>query len=641
MINTQSSAFRISLLIILLVLCGSLYSFGVSPLFILDDEPNLSELGRVKKYHNILEFISQGSAGPLGRPISLASFALQADAWADATQFKYVNIFIHLLIGIFIYNFLSIIGRILKWSQITTFRLSIICTTLWLLSPIQVSTVLYVVQRMAQLSVLFTIIGLVVYVKGREYLLQGKLKKGYITVSLGLILGGLLALFSKENGILIILYTWVVEATLFHSLPSPKGWKIWKSIFIYIPITIIISYFIFTFQPELAYSNRSFTLVERLYSESRILFSYLGNVFVPHSFNLFQDDYVVSKSLFEPPSTFISLASWVILFFSAILLRKRYSVFSFGVLWYLAGHALESTIVPLILYFEHRNYLAVLGPLIILIACFSYLIQNNQLTTVIRKSFLGLSIGWALIIITSTISEISLWRNPLLQSVHWAEEKPLSRFAQSHAASMFLALNQPQKALEYYQYMANVFSDDPAPYTLWLFAACKYEEIPPPNMELALDRFFQAKESLHIATGLDPLLNAFTTGDKCKRFSPEIIEKMLSSLIANPNLTINRGLIYLYYANWTAYKGDYKLAIQHMDEALKYSIVKKDIAKLQKLAWLMQLNLFEEAVLYIKQLRLEFNSVENKIHASHLDSLEKIAVDFVKMKTMKKENQTP
>jgi protein O-mannosyl-transferase len=626
---------RVTLLVLLFTFCGGLYSVGVSPVFILDDGPNLSELDYVKKHHSVLEFLSQGSAGPLGRPVSLLSFALQADEYPNATNFKYINIFIHLLIGIFIYHLLNLIGRLLEWKNQKVFWISFIGTALWLLSPIQVSTVLYVIQRMAQLSVLFIVIGLVAYLKGREWLSQGKLHQGYWLASLGLIVAGLLALFSKENGILIILYVWVIEATLLQSMSQPKGWLIWKSIFIYTPVAIIMGYFVVTFQPEFAYSNRAFNMTERLLSESRVLFSYLGNILVPgffHSFNLFQDDYAISKSLFDPPITIIAVISWIILFFSALLLRKKATFFSFGVLWFLAGHALESTIVPLILYFEHRNYLALLGPLVALIVFLSYLIQSVRLTPIIRNSFLGLAMGWSLIIIISTASEISLWQNPLLQGVHWAEEKPLSRFAQSHAASLFLTLKQPQKALEYYQHMVNVFSDDPAPYTLWLFAACKYEEIPQPEMELVFKRFLNAKESIHIATGLDPLLTAFTTEDKCKRFPPEVLDKILSNLVANPNLTDNRGLMYVFYANWTAYKGDYSLAIKYIDEAFKYQITKKDIAKLQKLAWLMQLGLYEDAISYIKQLRKEFNTIENKVHASYLDSLEKIAVDLVKMR---------
>jgi protein O-mannosyl-transferase len=634
--NIHSPITRSFLLILLLTFCGGLYSFGVSPLFILDDEPNLADLEQVKNHYNILEFISQGSAGPLGRPVSLASFALQADAWGNATQFKYVNIAIHLITGLFIYGLLNIIGRLLSWHTEKIFLLSFGSTALWLLSPIQVSTVLYVIQRMAQLSVFFTVIGLFFYLKGREWLSQGKLHQGYWISSLGLIIGGLLALFSKENGVLIILYLWVIEATLLHSLPKPAGWTIWKSIFIYFPVLMVIGYFVLTFQPETAYDTRPFTLVERLLTESRILFDYLGNILVPGYFNqlnLFQDDYIVSKSLFEPPTTIFAVLGLMTAFVSAILLRKRYPIFAFGVLWFLAGHALESTFVPLILYFEHRNYLALLSIVFALIYGFMYLINNERLTVVIRKAILGFVIGWSLLITTATISEVSLWRNPLLQSAHWAEQKPLSRFAQSHAASMYFVLNHPLKALEHYQHMLDVFPDDPAPYTLWLFAACEFEEVPIPDMQLVLGRFARAKDSINVIMGLDKLLEVFSN-QKCSRLSPNILESIFSTLISNPNLISNRGFIYIWYANWAANHGDYITAIQRVEESFKHPLAKKDVAKLQKLSWLMQLEQFEVAVKYISQLRTEFSSIENKVHREHLDNMERIA-------TTKLEKATP
>jgi protein O-mannosyl-transferase len=604
----QSKSFRIFLLFLLLSVCGGLYSFGVSPVFILDDEPNLSELEQVKAHGNVLEFISQGNAGPLGRSVSLATFALQADAWPNATQFKYVNIIIHLLTGLFIYGLLSVVGRLLKWSIEKTFVLSFLSTALWLLSPIQVSTVLYVIQRMAQLSVFFTVIGLFLYLKGREWLSQGKLSQGYLIASLGLIVAGSLALFSKENGILIILYVWVIEATLLQSLPKPVGWNIWKSIFIYLPVLMIVGYFALTFHPEAAYSGRDFTLIERLLTESRILFDYIANILAPSYFNqlnLFQDDYVVSKNLFEPKTTIIAVIGLLSIFISALMLRKRYPIFSFGILWFLAGHALESTLVPLILYFEHRNYLALLGPVLALVYGFKYLINNDKLTMLMRKTFLGFAIGWSLIIMVATFSEISLWRNPLLQSVHWAAEKPLSRFAQSHAASMYLVLNHPQQALEYYQHMVEVFPDDPAPYTLWLFAACEFEEVPIPDMQLVLNRFALAKDSINTSMGLDKLLELFYD-KKCSRLSPNILENIFSALTNNPNITNGRGVIYAWYANWAASQGNYAAAIQRAEESLKYHSGRKDVLKLQKLSWLMQLSRFEETAAYIKQLRLEF-----------------------------------
>lgn len=623
----QSKTFRISSIFLLLMLCGGLYSFGVSPLFILDDDPSLSELAQVKKHHNILEFIQAGTAGPLGRPISLFSFALQADAYPNATTFKYVNIAIHILIAGLIYNLLMMIGRLLKWTLKKAFLISFICTVIWTLSPIQVSTVLYVVQRMAQLSILFIIFGLLFYLKGRELLIQEKYLKGYFVASVGLAISGLLAIFSKENGVLLLLYLWVVEATLLSNLPKPRYWLYWKTIFIYVPVFIICSYFALTFHPETDYGYRLFTLSERLLSESRILLNYIGNIFIPGyfmKFNLFQDDYVVSKDFFTPISTLFSVITIVTSFVIAISFRKKAPILAFGILWFFAGHALESTFIPLVLYFEHRNYLALLGPVFSVVFGMFALLQSEKLTPLIHKAILGFSMGWIALILSATLLEISLWRDPFLQAVHWAEEKPLSRYAQSHVSTMYLYMKQPEKSIEHYKHMVDVFPKDVAPYIFWIDVACEYPEIEPPNFDLVYQRLNNTPDNDGAVTGIQNLLDTYMSG-KCQRFSPEVITNILSLLWNNPKMKNNRGVISMWYANWEAFQGKYVSALQKMEEALKHNVPKNDIAKLQKLGWLMELNAFEEALKYIKQLRLEFNVVQNRIHREHLDNLEHIA----------------
>lgn len=623
----EAKYFRIIAVILLLGFAGSLYNFGVSPLFIFDDDPNLADLKYVKQHHNLLEFIQSGSAGKLGRPISLFTFALQADSYPDATTFKQVNIAIHLIIGVLIYQFLMLIGRLLRWSQKQSFIISFICTAIWLLSPIQVSTTLYVVQRMVQLSVLFTLFGLIFYLKGRELLLQNKYLKGYLLASFGIVISGLLAIFSKENGVLILLYLWVIEATLLNHLPKPRFWLYWKTIFIYLPVLILASYFILTIRPDIDYSYRSFSLPERLLTETRILLNYIGNIFIPAyfiKFSLFHDDYLVSTDILTPISTLFSVITITTSFVLAIILRKRAPIFAFAILWFFAGHALESTFLPLVLYFEHRNYLALLGPVVGAVIGMYILLHSNKLTPLMKKAFLGFSAGWFLLILSATFLEISLWRNPMLQAMYWAEEKPLSRYAQSHAAIMYLYSKQPERAVEHYKHMVQVFPKDIAPYIFWIDVACEYPEIEPPDFNLVYQRLKDPLDNDSAILGIQDLLTTFTSG-KCQRFSPEIMETILSLLWNNPKLVNNRNFIALWYSHWEAFNGRYVSALQKIEEALKLGIPKKDIAKLQKLGWLMEMGAFEEALKYIKQLRLEFTLIQNRIHKEHLDKLEQIA----------------
>ena len=49
-----------------------------------DDAHNLGGLAEISDLSSAVQYIGSGVAGPLGRPIALASFAAQAYAWPDA-----------------------------------------------------------------------------------------------------------------------------------------------------------------------------------------------------------------------------------------------------------------------------------------------------------------------------------------------------------------------------------------------------------------------------------------------------------------------------------------------------------------------------------------------------------------------------
>lgn len=88
--------------------------------------------------------------------------------------------------------------------------------TLWLLHPLLVSTTAYIVQRMTQLSALFTLAGLLRYMHGRRHLAE-EVRKGWYWVIGGMGFFGMLALLSKETAILLPGFALILEATVFRS----------------------------------------------------------------------------------------------------------------------------------------------------------------------------------------------------------------------------------------------------------------------------------------------------------------------------------------------------------------------------------------------------------------------------------------
>ena len=107
------------------------------------------------------------------------------------------------------------------------------------------------------------------------------------------------------------------------------------------------------------YAGREFSLEERLLTQGRLLWRYLAWILLPNITDMgFQhDDIPISTGLFQPLTTLLSLIAWVVLLALSFVLRRRYPLLLLYVLFFLVGHSMESTILPLEMVYEHRNYL--------------------------------------------------------------------------------------------------------------------------------------------------------------------------------------------------------------------------------------------------------------------------------------------
>jgi len=130
----------ISAAFLLTVIC---YWPSLSGPFLFDDIPNLEvmgERGGLTSADNYIEFIMSARSGPLGRPLSLASFTLDGQAWpTDPRPFRITNLIIHLINGLFVFLLVRLIFST-AYKRETAENLAFLCMTLWLLHPLLVST---------------------------------------------------------------------------------------------------------------------------------------------------------------------------------------------------------------------------------------------------------------------------------------------------------------------------------------------------------------------------------------------------------------------------------------------------------------------------------------------------------------------
>ncbi len=599
------------------------YWTGLQGIFIFDDVPNLKNLidiGEGAGLSEMIRFALEGKAGPLGRPISLFSFALQVDAWPyHPWDFKYVNLMIHLINGCLVFWFILLITRLMDLPEKRGLLLALLTASIWLWHPLHVSTVLYVIQRMTQLSTLFTLAGLIVYLQGRQHLIQNKLKSGFFLVSIGVALGGILATFSKENGVLLVLYIIVLEITVLRTLAKPRYWSIWFGIFLYLPLILLASYFLIHIDSLLgSYAGRDFTLGERLLTQTRILVNYLAKILLlhPYDFGLYHDDYLISHHLLKPPTTLISVCFIIIMFIIALWKRRTLPVLALGILWFLAGHLLESSFIGLVLYFEHRNYLALLG--IIFLTFYSILwLFDHIFSSFLRKVTFFFSPLFLALFLLITGSQTDLWGKPLTQTVFWAQEHPHSLAAQSHAVAFFQRINEYDEAEKYIKNMVTTFPKNSSPYLYWIALSCLHESVNLPDMSHMI-RHFKNTQYDHATPDLITFILEKRAKGYCQVDSNSM-DKIINTLIHNPNNALYQAYFYYRYALFYSFEKRYKEALQVAEQALKlkYSIP----LRLKIIKWLIADNQFEKARASIQALRTEINPIKVHLYDKELKLL--------------------
>lgn len=430
----------------LFIIAALIYFPGISGGFLFDDIPNLGEMrryGDMSNWSNAQQFIFNGFSGPTGRPISLASFWLTHESWPNHPAiFKIINIIIHLLCGVLLYWVIKYILIVYKYEEKSIFWIAIVATAFWLLHPFWVSTTLYVIQRMTQLAMLFSLMGILGYLYGRSLILSNQIK-AYIIMSASIGIATLLATYSKENGALLPFLILVIEFCCPDKTRKPM-WQ-WRAIFLWLPsfaILMLLAKYI-NFSETLWSERRNFNQIERLYSEARIVTEYLGHLFIPsiEGNGLYQDGYIVSKSLIQPITTLYSIIFLTILFISALWARNKYPLYALAILFFFCGHLMESTFIGLELYFEHRNYMAAM--LIFLpVAAVLY-----ALSKMIKPSLVvGVTVVIIILLAAMTYHRAVLWSDSNKLKIYWAQENMNSPRAQVDLARHYLVNGQEEKA---------------------------------------------------------------------------------------------------------------------------------------------------------------------------------------------------
>jgi hypothetical protein len=360
--------------LVLLIITAAVYWPGLTGSWLFDDYPNVVTNNLVHpdalSWATILKAARAYEPGGYGRPIATLSFALDyLISGKNPWIYKLHSLLVHLINAALVF---ALLRRLLAlprvgsaWPPIAAFAIAL----LWAVHPLQVSSVLYVVQRMELLALTFVLLALLAYLRGRTAQIEGRRGWPWLVLCALATVAGMLA---KETAALVPLYALALEVTLLRfdaDQPRTRAFLKWAyAAGAAAGIALFVFYVVPHFASAEAFRGRDFDLYQRLLTQCRVLPMYLGQILLPLPAQLkfYYDAYPVSTGWLHPATTLFGGLFLLALLGAAWRARTRFPLLALGILWFFAAHFLTSNAFNLELVFEHRNYFALLGILLAL-----------------------------------------------------------------------------------------------------------------------------------------------------------------------------------------------------------------------------------------------------------------------------------
>lgn len=565
---------------LLLLVAWFCYWPGIFGSFLFDDFANLPALGSTGPVDNwpaFWRYITAGIADPTGRPLALLSFLADARDWpADPRPFLTSNILLHLTNGALLFRLLRALEVGLDGDERKSTATAAFGAGIWVLHPLFVSTTLYVVQREALLATSFVFLALWGYVHGRT-LVSSHAVAGRAWMASSVIFGTLLAMLCKANGVLLPAFCLVLASTVLRKnrAANERASARLDIFLLWLPALALLLYLL-SYLPALDDPiARPWTLRQRLLTEPRVLLDYLRLLLMPRvaSSGLYNDDYVVSRALTDPFATLPALMLVLGLAASALLLRHRTSVLSAAVLFFLVGHALESTILPLELYFEHRNYL----PAALLSWPLARAVVNWKASKAAR---LALAIALLAMCSFITAQRASLWAQP--ERYDMVSANPASSRALAVTAIARTANGEGQLAA---RILAPAWQRAPHDLQLafnYATAVCTFRPLTSGEIAAVGDALRRATSGGQLVYHwMSPRLPAMAAGRDCVDLA--VVDRWLAAAVSNPALIAEPGRrqdLASLAGTVALHRGNAAMALVKFDQALA-AMPKPEVAAAQ------------------------------------------------------------
>ena len=438
------------LLPIAMLIATAAYWPGLYGSWLFDDYPNIVDNPGVQPHEVSVPALVRAAlsspASDFKRPLASLSFAANYLASGlNPWSWKLFNLVVHLLNGVLVFLLARMlllavtrpnpppgssagqVPRANEGDKQRTGTVAALTAAGWMLLPINLTAVLYVVQREESMANLFVLLGLVGYVAGRQRMLRCRsapsarmllesappqdcsqrsfahrvrsytegMWGGLWLCVISLTMATTIGLLAKETAVMLPLYAFLVEWILFRFKRAPLSvgehpvpgnapdeaavvhkvhaygewdWRI-AGLFVVVLALPLLAGLIWLLPNVLnsaSWATRDFTLGTRLLSEARIVCDYIGWTLLPtpQTLSFYHDQFRIATGLLSPWTTLTSLFGIATLILLVFWLRRRKPLVALGVALYLGCHVMTGTIIPLELVYEHRNYFASFGLLL-------------------------------------------------------------------------------------------------------------------------------------------------------------------------------------------------------------------------------------------------------------------------------------
>ncbi|MFC1516736.1 tetratricopeptide repeat protein [Thermodesulfobacteriota bacterium] len=439
-----------SVLLLLIALGFGIYSNTLNAPFYFDDRTDITENLNIRITElrfNVLHnaaFNSPASA----RPIANISFALNYYFHGyDRLGYHLVNITIHVLSGFFLFLFIkaTIELPLLREQYRHSATIAFAASLIWLVHPLHTQSVTYIVQRMNSMAAMFYILSLLLYVKGR--LNAGRRAWPWFV---GGGLAWLISLGCKQISATLPLFVFLYEWYFLQNLD--RDWVKHQAKYIFgilILFCLVVLMYLWpdpikTLTNITDFANREFSLAQRIFTQARVVIYYISLLFFPHPSRLNLDhDFPISYSFINPGTTLLSLFIIMSIGAVAIYFARKDLLISFCTLWFLGNLAIESSIIPLAIIFEHRTYLPYM---------FVSLSTVALMYRYIKPKWLSISVFGVLLVTCSlwTYERNNVWLDSVILWADCVKKSPKKARPHNNLGFELYKQGRTEEAIEHY-----------------------------------------------------------------------------------------------------------------------------------------------------------------------------------------------